>query len=433
MRRGVAASLGVTVFLLPGCVLVPDLEPTTKSIPVYEIVERVKCELIAAVREPLEDAEANPKTSPYWFLPDWNAGVDLTLVVNDQAGVSPSVSFVQPLTLASLAGRVTNMPRSASLGVGAGVNTQAIRTEKMSFALTLKKVIAEVKAHPDPYHFCEFPFGTDLTSDDLGLKEWVRSAFSPLDPPDTPGYPLLKEGAPAPAAPGGGGPKQAKLQADFMTKAENIVPLLTQSGATDTALGGQAYTTTKEVLKQPKNEPLRSNIFNNNLEVLKQLNSDLQSPNGKVNTQSQLTIQNKAAPEEAAKTKDAIARLKSAVPELLALGNQLQKTKPAPIKPTPSKTPLPPISALSHQVQFIVTWNANANPSWTLLHFKGPSAGSGSFFSAQQINTHTLTITLGPPPQGGGPGLGTEATALRTSQQFNAAFQTLAPQLMLPP
>jgi hypothetical protein len=57
----------------------------------------------------------------------------------------------------------------------------------------------------------------------------------------------------------------------------------------------------------------------------------------------------------------------------------------------------PPLDTISHQVQFIVLWNASANPSWTLLHFKGPSPSSGSMFSATKTSTHTLNIVLGPP------------------------------------
>jgi hypothetical protein len=420
------SALVAAVALLSGCVVPPDLGPTTQSIPVYQVVERVKCELKKALSDDLEDAQKHPTTSPYWFLPGWNAGVDLSLIVNDQSGISPSVSFIQPLTVASLVGRVTNMSRSASVGVGGGVTTQAIRTEEMSFGLSLSKVLKELDGNPIPYRHCDSA-GIDLNSDDLGLKEWVDSAFSPLNPPDTPGYRLLDVGAPMPSGPGGA----QKMAPKDVAKLEQFRSLMAQTGADATPLGAQAAAATEEILKQSSSVPLRA--IDKQLDSLNKLNSDLVNPEGQINTQikSQPKIQNKTVPQQ--QITDTSDQLKSVTAQVLAIAEQMQKlAKQTPAKP--KSTPLAPISAISHQVQFIVTWNINANPSWTLVHFKGPAAGSGSFVSAQQINTHTLTITLGPPAQGGGGGtLGADAQALRNSQYFNAAFQTLAPQLAFPP
>jgi hypothetical protein len=78
-----------------------------------------------------------------------------------------------------------------------------------------------------------------------------------------------------------------------------------------------------------------------------------------------------------------------------------------------------PYDLISHSVTFIVVWNANATPTWSLMRFKGPGAGggagptpsgggagssasssspgsSGSLFSASRIDNHILKITLGP-------------------------------------
>ena len=57
----------------------------------------------------------------------------------------------------------------------------------------------------------------------------------------------------------------------------------------------------------------------------------------------------------------------------------------------------PPLDAIGHQVQFIIVFNASVSPSWTLLHFKGPTPGSGSGASATGTLTHTLNIAMGPP------------------------------------
>jgi hypothetical protein len=57
----------------------------------------------------------------------------------------------------------------------------------------------------------------------------------------------------------------------------------------------------------------------------------------------------------------------------------------------------PPLDAIGHQVQFIIVFNASISPSWTLLHFKGPTPGSGTGASATGTLTHTLNIAMGPP------------------------------------
>jgi hypothetical protein len=57
----------------------------------------------------------------------------------------------------------------------------------------------------------------------------------------------------------------------------------------------------------------------------------------------------------------------------------------------------PPLDAIGHQVQFMIVANASISPSWTLLHFKGPSPGMGSAASATRSLTHTLNIAMGPP------------------------------------
>jgi hypothetical protein len=57
----------------------------------------------------------------------------------------------------------------------------------------------------------------------------------------------------------------------------------------------------------------------------------------------------------------------------------------------------PPIDAIGHQSQFIIVYNANVSPSWTLVNFKGPSPGSGTGASATKTLTHTLNIAMGPP------------------------------------
>jgi hypothetical protein len=93
-----------------------------------------------------------------------------------------------------------------------------------------------------------------------------------------------------------------------------------------------------------------------------------------------------------------------------------------PAKPAPSLDP--PIDAISHQVQFTIAYSASANPTWTMLNFKGPSPTGGNFFSAMDTNIHTLTIVMGEPSS---PAASNARSALTLSNQFQT---TLAPLLV---
>jgi hypothetical protein len=45
-------------------------------------------------------------------------------------------------------------------------------------------------------------------------------------------------------------------------------------------------------------------------------------------------------------------------------------------------------------VNFVIGYGLNGGPTWTLTHFKGPSAGSGQLLNVTRTNTDSLTITF---------------------------------------
>ena len=61
---------------------VPSLPKTVDNIPIGDVVKRVKCEILQAA-------------SKDWT--NWGATVDLTLIVNTQAGITPGVSVINLL------------------------------------------------------------------------------------------------------------------------------------------------------------------------------------------------------------------------------------------------------------------------------------------------------------------------------------------------
>ena len=411
-----------TVMLL-GCTTVPDLEPTVSSIPIYKIVERVKCEVLDAVKGPLDAAAfaaAHHNKSRYAFLEKWTATVDLTLIVNQQSGISPGVSFVEPLTSTTIPLRLTNFARSFTFGVGGGVNGQALRTETLSFTLAFKELRKELDNPNEPgnlryYHDCVLPHGTDLNSN-LDLKTWIDSALDPLAPPTAPNYPYLTEGHHKPPARGGGGGGPKGPQAEPRSK--EYVPTLKDilKASADTATYAKLAQDIAATATAKQASCVAAVIALSEKAAQESINAanaaymaGLAVANG---PQTDLRPYYEAAMTAFANAQDANDMAQKAYAKCAA-------PAPAPLDP--------PIDSITHQVQFIVTWSANASPSWTLAHFKGPGAGASSMLSGSQITTHTLLITLGAPAPGTAKGPSGEVQLQRSNAAINNLGQQIRP------
>jgi hypothetical protein len=147
---------------LAGCVTVPELEPN--NIHVSDVVQRVKCDL----------ADALPDPDRYAWMADWVARIDLTLVISEQAGLTPGVSFIDLRPSAAVKGIGTFM-QNFTFGAGLGATGTAVRNENLTFSVSLEELrYNRLTAR------CEFPPGIGLDGD-LGLKEWIASALEPVD------------------------------------------------------------------------------------------------------------------------------------------------------------------------------------------------------------------------------------------------------------
>jgi hypothetical protein len=155
----VAAAVALSV---GGCVTVPSLDGN--SIAVSDVVERVKCDL----------ADALPDPYKYPWMANWVAKVDLTLIVNEQAGLTPTVSFVDLRPTAAVPG-VGNIMQNFILGAAAGATTTAVRTDSLSFSLSMVEL-----RYKRQEERCVHYAGLGLDGD-LGLKEWIASALEPVD------------------------------------------------------------------------------------------------------------------------------------------------------------------------------------------------------------------------------------------------------------
>ena len=292
MKTRDCVSAVVLVFAagLAGCTTLPSLDPIDGteagpdgSISINEVVARVKCELYEATRDIRRD---------YWWFRYWGAKVDLDLIVNEQAGLTPSVAFLTPY--APFTSKVLgNISQSFSLGLTGGLASNAIRTETVSFSATFLEVRDQLDARVvnnklGRFNGCILPEGSELNGH-LGLKQWIDSALGPV-----------KGGEDA---------------------------LLNWGGAV-TVSGGKPKKAARAFMPQE-------------------------------------SIASKAC------------------------------------RWTPGSPPLnnpacrPPINSITHTLEFTIVKSAGIAPTWTLVRFRGQS-GNNTLANVSRIDTHKLTISLGP-------------------------------------
>ncbi len=196
MLRKLSVPIAICTSLTSGCMSTPPLSQASGSehteIMIKDVVVRIKCELSDAFDNKVEQPE-------YRWLATWTAHADLALAINDNAGISPNGSYTRfqgnAVNTAAGPSSFTNAALSTSrfvtqqfLTVSAGANFsgQAVRTETVSFTIALDELkiwrqqLDRAEANlPLDKRICNFGSAKGVTGN-LGLKEWVDSAFYPV-------------------------------------------------------------------------------------------------------------------------------------------------------------------------------------------------------------------------------------------------------------
>jgi hypothetical protein len=325
MRTGSCTSVVFAVLVagLSGCTTLPSLEPIDGgeaapdgSISINAVVKRVKCELYEATKDVQRE---------YWWFRYWGAKVDLDLVVNEQAGISPSVAFVNPLHQFKDT-FIGNISQSFSLGLSGGVTGSATRTETVSFSTTFLEVRDQLRptvAHNKLREFnnCNLPEGSDLNGN-LGLKQWVVSALGPVQ-----------------------GGDEALL---------NWGGAVVVSGAG--AKGG--------------------------------------------------------------------GKKKLEAPQSIAYSKCRWTPGTPPLKNASCR---PPLDSITHTIEFTIVKNIGVTPSWSLVRFRGQT-GNGALAGASRIDTHKLSVTLGPSQEDLGQASANQSLRLLAPTLSNALTQAQTPR-----
>ena len=79
-----------------------------------------------------------------WLYEKWGTAVTLTITVEDQTGLSPGISFLQPLNnvlFPFAAGGTVISPQSFSFSVGGTGSVNGLRTETIQYTLKNKDAI----------------------------------------------------------------------------------------------------------------------------------------------------------------------------------------------------------------------------------------------------------------------------------------------------
>jgi hypothetical protein len=423
-------ALGIVAFssFVTGCTTVPPLShatnnlPFTRSIPIHDVVQRIKCELADALDRKTSDPQF------YWMAP-WTVKADLTLQANETGGITPTAAFVAPLKNAfnldsgpssasfpkGIPGTTTSATQqNFTFGFGASYSGQVYRTETLSFSLSL----AELKAWrtgPAAGLDCR-PSGINDLQGDLDLVAWVNSALDPIAAGD------LSLGIHP--SPGGGAPPNARTSSRASTEEIPVHPTEGQLAyykavAADSA---KAATSSAEAAnassRQASSIPFLSERVRRKISAL---------ANRVAHDAIQAQQASKSFEDPTPSKEDPNPRKRTPDNFILATIQEDARTAAMNAEDAARLTdyikiltsPDPPIDSLSHSLNFIVTIAGGVSPSWTLLNWKGP-ANIGSLASYSGIRTHTLTIVLGSPA----PQPNTEAARVLNNQAFRQAIQS---------
>jgi hypothetical protein len=355
--------------VLANCVRVPGVDDLAQPPQVEEIVRRIKCDIYQAVADRLRQPYG------YEWLHAWTVQANLNLIVNDVSAVSPGAVITEPLQAVTIPQKVTNFGQSFNVGLGAGANNTATRNETITFTVSLEELVAQFGQHA---RGCDFAAGIDLQSE-LGLKEWISASLAPVEAGDLRvGYHKTPKSGPGAAT--------AKASITDAQKALGGVKLH-QPENTGGVHCDIPSTIPKRGYGPPSSASLSSDLTIVQCEIMNIFNDEVFDFSKLDGGQVKYIAQT-------------ITDIQRVIAELLLMHTDAAGRAAAALERTAIELTTfvdPPIDTISHQVQFIITLNANATPSWTLVNFKGPGPSSGSLFSLSKTKTHTLNIVLGSP------------------------------------
>jgi hypothetical protein len=442
---------------LIGCVVVPPRDGLAR-VHVGDVVKRIKCDLAEVIFEKAQERTPDGRT-PFVFLSNWAAKIHMTIAIDESASLNPGATIMNPIDKTVATALIPATVETFSLGIGAGITTEAIRTEDIEFLVSFSDMLTEFQkpSKREVYNGCKFENGLLLESD-LGLAALVNSALEPIEngvlyqghnvgpgaaPPPIPEDQLknLKEQLKELQSASRNLPRPSPDQSisDLANVLQNksqfnalifkfAVPnsMISKSETQLKAEGQTApsnVTIVKEILAntvEATTEETRTQAIINN--ILKPLyaiaSSSLDSSCLPKVTQSQyqaitwsakvsLNVINVSSDTDPDKSAADLSAVKAAKDKVIKSTTDMLSQISACSALTKKKSKGPPqydpIDLISETVNFFITGTGSVTPTWKLVHVTAPLAPT--FLSASRKDTNTLILAMGRPVPASGGGI----------------------------
>jgi hypothetical protein len=398
-RVRIAASAASTVcclmISLGGCAPIssPPSMPDPGGVPVRDVVQAIKCELLHAVIEPMQRDDTK-------WLQNYTAKIDLTLNVSTLNQLDPTVVFNNPLHnvypnvgTSSLPGTsLSAVQQKFTFGVGGGVADSRARAEDMTFTVGLNDLrddFATLSLTEPRFQAC-LNADASLDFSNLDIKSWMDRRVLPLVERIN-GYQVLKEGH-AVQTPGTSGKTPPTVPSRANYAIQNDLPTARKAAHEAEALadyiangvlpfaqkvGGKCAKKILEDSQSASDDAADARV------QVKIVEKDMEDNGGQVTQTGENAVQ-------AALRADSSARGRAEHAFTTAMD-----PKVCPPPPTPAVAKTPPFDTISANYTFAVAANIGVAPSWTLVRVTGPS-GTGSMASTAGAWTNNVSIIMAP-------------------------------------
>jgi hypothetical protein len=397
------------------------------NVSLDDVAWRVKCDIWKFVARKIvfPSDKHFRKANPYSFLAGWGARVHLTLAVDNTGALNPGATLIQPLP----------MSQSRSLGLGAGISTEAISTTDFEFFMSFSEINEEYKRTLGPVEgYCPAPAGLLLDSD-LHIDELFNRALEPVSlgtlrvgqhpgfggnsPPATPtnqvpdyavyerAFEKLRAKQP--------GPGRTITDDDFRTfqqlPGKDKLDQLSRDALQDkTTVDDNKQAA---LLQETKAQTYINNIVKPITDILgasfpacvkdlTQLRNEAIIEAALVSA-DKIEVDRAMTAPESKKALDALNEQLSGTPGKSDTGLEakvedvLAQLKTCPSRRAPKSPPqvYDPLDLVSQTINFYITSSGSVTPTWKLVSISAPLAST--FASASRKDTNTLIIAFGRP------------------------------------
>jgi hypothetical protein len=366
---------------------------------VGDVVKRIKCDLAKIIFTKAQERTPDGRT-PFEFLAYWAAKIHLTITIDASVGVNPGATITTPLDKTVATALIPATTELFSLGLGAGLTTEAVRTEDIEFLMSFPEIITEFQkpSQVELYNGCQFDNGLLLESD-LDLGSLVDSALEPIKTG------VLYQGnnvgpGPAPVAiPDSQLKNIAKTLADVskmivVEKKDEAVPPKSDSQEKARIAETQTQAIINNIVK-----PLYT-IASTSLDpscLTKITQSQYEAIASSANVSLNVIKVDDAKDPGAAlnRLKDVQDARTKVVNFAMEMVSEIRACKAQAKKPQQATPQYDPIDVISETVTFNVTASGNVTPMWKLVKITTPLAPT--FLSGSRKDTNLLVLAMGRP------------------------------------